>query len=493
MQSLEETDRNQVLQIIESYWSVARFAEIYLGHHLVDEETGEHIPFGPHHRELFERVEEEDPDKHVARVEPREHGKSTIMDLVVVLWWLATQRKRFIVLVGDTASQAEGHLMTVVSEIEENELLLRDYPHLAPAMDAKRQLKKWTDREIINRAGQVVAAVGAGRSIRGLKRRQYRPDAVIIDDLENDESVETKRQRDKLESWLLKALLSLGGKGCDYYYIGTLLHHDSVLARVKRKEEERQAAGRSSVWDVKIFAAEDKDGKILWPERWSRERLDAKRAAIGSRAYAQEYLNDPTLWEGGLFRREWFQIVSDWPRDARVVRYWDQAATKPAPGKDPDWTAGAKVALKGGQYWILDMRRTRTTPGGVEELIKQTAALDGREVPVWLEEEGGASGKNNTHHYQRDVLPGYTCRGYRSSGSKTQRAEPVSSAAEAGNVFMLAGPWNEDCLDEFEGFPEWPHDDQVDAVSGCFAVLFEKKEAPTVKPPALAGASRWRS
>lgn len=493
LEDLEETDRNQVLRITEAHWSPARFAEIYLPHHFMDEETGERIPFGAHHHELFDCVEEIGSDKHVARAEPREHGKSTVMDLIVMLWWLATGRKHFIVLVSDTASQAEGHLLSVTAEIEENHLLQRDYPHLLPALDRKGQLKKWTDREIINRAGQVVAAVGAGKSIRGLKRRQYRPDAVIIDDLEKDESVESKRQRDKLEAWLLKTLLSLGGKGCDYYYVGTILHHDSVLARVIHTEEERAAAGFDPIWDVRIFAAEDEEGNILWPERWSRERLDAKRAVIGSRAYAQEFLNNPSLWEGGLFRREWFPMVKDYPQDARVVRYWDQAATQASPGKDPDWTAGAKVAYKRGQYWVLDVIRTRTTPGGVEELTKQTAALDGREVQIWAEEEGGASGKNNTHHYQRDVVPGYFFKGYRSSGSKVQRAGPVSSAAEAGNVFILPGPWNIDFLDEMEAFPEGAHDDQVDAVSGAFAVLFEKPEAPVVGPPALVGKSRWRS
>ena len=294
MEGLEEEDLRRIERVVRSHYSIQYFAETYLPHHLVDETTGERVPFGPHHHELFDLVQEGGTDKHILRAEPREHGKSTVMDLIVALWWLATKRKHFVVLVADTSLQAEGQLHSVIEEIEENELLLADFPHLVPKLDAKRQYAKWTDREVINRADQVMAAVGAGKSIRGLKRRQYRPDAVIVDDLENDENVETKRQRDKGESWLLKTLLSLGGKGCDYYYLGTILHHDSVLARTTKKEGERREAGEKPVWDEKVYAAEDEDGNILWPERWPRERLDAKRRAIGSRAYAQEFLNDPS-------------------------------------------------------------------------------------------------------------------------------------------------------------------------------------------------------
>jgi predicted phage terminase large subunit-like protein len=174
--------------------------------------------------------------------------------------------------------------------------------------------------------------------------------------------------------------------------------------------------------------------------------------------------------EGGLFKREWFQIVEPAavPAGLQWVRYWDLAATEPEPGKDPDWTAGAKIAAHHGQTWIADIRATRARPQGVEALIRQTALLDGHEVPIWIEQEPGSSGVNTIDHYQRTVLPGFTVRGNRATGSKVSRAAPVSSAAEAGNVFLVRGPWVGDFLDEAEAFPGGPHDDRVDAVSGAF-------------------------
>lgn len=175
---------------------------------------------------------------------------------------------------------------------------------------------------------------------------------------------------------------------------------------------------------------------------------------------------------GSKFRREWFEVVDEAPADAARLRYWDLAATEPRPGTDPDWTAGALLATKAGRYWLLDMRRIRATPQGVEQLVRQTAELDGRGVPVWMEQEPGSSGVNTIDHYGRRVLQGFTFRGNKTTGDKALRANPLSSAAQAGNVLLVRGAWVTAFLDEAEAFPAaGVHDDQVDAASGALAML----------------------
>ncbi len=177
------------------------------------------------------------------------------------------------------------------------------------------------------------------------------------------------------------------------------------------------------------------------------------------------------LPQGNMFRREWFEIVDSAPAGIRKVRYWDLAATPEKEGKDPDWTVGALVGEKDGIFYIIDIVRTRTTPRNVEALVRQTAELDGRDVEIWMEQEPGSSGVSIIDHYRRKVLKGFTFRGLKTTGSKVTRASPFSSQAEAGNVKLVRGPWIGDFLDELEQFPQGPHDDQVDAVSGAFEVL----------------------
>jgi predicted phage terminase large subunit-like protein len=232
---------------------------------------------------------------------------------------------------------------------------------------------------------------------------------------------------------------------------------------------------------------------------WVRQRFliegrSAGRVFVPARLADNPYLDvdeyrqslaelDPTTraqleegdWEvhqsGSKFRREWFEVVGEAPAGLRWVRYWDLAATEPKPGRDPDWTCGALMGERAGIYYIRDVRRVRTTPLGVEQLIRQTAELDGQAVDVWMEQEPGASGVGAIDNYARKVLIGFSFRGNKTTGSKEVRANPVSSAAQAGNVKLVRGPWIGSLLDEFESFPGGAHDDQVDAVSGALGML----------------------
>lgn len=214
-----------------------------------------------------------------------------------------------------------------------------------------------------------------------------------------------------------------------------------------------------------------------------REEYEKSLAQLDHITRAQLRSGDwDVLPEGRKFKREWFSFLDphEIPEALRCVRFWDMAATEPKPGADPDFTCGVKMGVTpNGQYVILDVRYERGAPGSVETLIKRTAIEDGRACEVWMEEEGGSSGKVVTDHYTRKVLPGYAFRGLRSTGSKEVRANPVSSQAEAGNVLLVRAPWNAPYLDSICAFPtEGVHDDDVDATSGALGVLTVEDENP---------------
>jgi len=206
---------------------------------------------------------------------------------------------------------------------------------------------------------------------------------------------------------------------------------------------------------------------------------------------------------GGKFRREWLEVVDNIPTiilpKCRLVRYWDLAATEEARGKDPDWTVGCLMAgSPRGIYYIRDIRRVRMTPAGVEELVKSCANIDGRTVPIYMEQEPGASGVNTIAYYRR-VLAGYEFHAVRNTGSKEVRANPLSSQAEAGNVKLVRGTWITDFIDEAEAFPSRAHDDQVDAAAGAFEALTigqagtpldATEPMPTSEPSGFGGLRR---
>lgn len=184
---------------------------------------------------------------------------------------------------------------------------------------------------------------------------------------------------------------------------------------------------------------------------------------------------DWDIAEGGaVFDRSWFaEIVPNAPQAARRVRYWDRAATRPKPNRDPDYTVGVLLAMLDGQFYIENLQRFRGTPADNEARIAQAAQIDGRGVPIVMEQEPGSSGVDTIDHYRRRVLLGYEFYADKVTGSKAERAGPVSSAARAGNVRLVRGEWISAFLDEADAFPHGEHDDQIDALSGAFTWLID--------------------
>jgi predicted phage terminase large subunit-like protein len=188
----------------------------------------------------------------------------------------------------------------------------------------------------------------------------------------------------------------------------------------------------------------------------------------------QYLLGDWTARHGGsIFLREWFKdkICGAPPHDVRVVRYWDLAATKPKDGRDPDWTVGVKMGAKDGFFYVMDVQRFRGSPSTVEDRVRLTAKLDGVKTRVYMEQEPGSSGVSLIDYYHRKILSGYIFYGVKTTGSKSERAAPFSSACEGGLVSLVDGSWIGSFLDELEAFPVGSHDDQVDASSGAFEQL----------------------
>jgi predicted phage terminase large subunit-like protein len=186
---------------------------------------------------------------------------------------------------------------------------------------------------------------------------------------------------------------------------------------------------------------------------------------------------------GRMFQREWFKIIDQAPVECYKVRYWDLAATKPKKeGHEPAWTVGLKMLKdKNNICYIENIERKRETPLVIESTVRQRAQLDGIETTIYMEQEPGSGGVNNIDHYRRDILAGYNFKADKVSVNKEERAKPFSSYAEAGNVYLVNGPWVKKFLDEIEMFPDGKFKDQVDSASGAFIALFGGSVEPRVR------------
>jgi predicted phage terminase large subunit-like protein len=236
-------------------------------------------------------------------------------------------------------------------------------------------------------------------------------------------------------------------------------------------EFEPERACRTYVGGELFFEDPRKeDGELLFPERFPPKEIERLKKAKGSYAYSGQYQQRPAPRSGGMFQRGDFEIVDAVPAGAMRCRAWDFAATQPKPGKQPDCTVGLKMAFHAGTFYVESVIRDQWSPADVERNLKNTATQDGLDVRIRMPEDPGAAGKSDAATKVK-LLVGYDVKTIRPTGEKSVRAKPASAQAEAGNVKLVRGRWNETFLDEVCSFPNAQFDDQVDAFADALNEL----------------------
>lgn len=190
---------------------------------------------------------------------------------------------------------------------------------------------------------------------------------------------------------------------------------------------------------------------------------------------------DGMFVEGGgvLGHAEWFigKIVGESLPNAKRVRYWDLAASiKKLIGKnksdDPDSTVGTLLAMDGETFTIEHQTSAQIEWHNIKKLIVDTAMQDGPSIPIRVEQEPGAGGKNQVAEIVGiPELAGYNVEGHKPEGDKVMRAQVWFGKAALGLIYLKVGEWNQSFLDQLSGFPSSDHDDKIDSVSGCFATI----------------------
>ena len=202
----------------------------------------------------------------------------------------------------------------------------------------------------------------------------------------------------------------------------------------------------------------------------------------------------------GLFfpRNTIGDLLEDIPNDVtRWVRAWDLAATDTDEGGDPAYTASVLLGKrKDGTYVLADATNNRYKADKVRTLVKQCATSDKakyKRVRIRMSVDPGQAGKEQSQSYIK-MLAGFSVSAVRESGTKEARAEPFAAQWQAGNVAVVAGPWTEALLAQYESFPESKFKDMVDAGSNAFNELESMvvgAPPPRDENPAIMKQSYW--
>lgn len=222
---------------------------------------------------------------------PRGHAKSTNFTFKDSLHAVLYRYKHYILILSDSSEQAEGFLDDIKTELEDNGNIMMDFGSL-------KGEKAWRGSVALTRTDVKVEAIGSGKKVRGRRHRNWRPDLIVLDDIENDENVNTPEQRRKLSSWFYKAVSKAGDTYTDIMYIGTILHYDSLLSSVLRNPSYKSRKYRAVI-------SEAVDTR-LW-EEWERiytnlfdEAHEENAKAFYEAHEAEMLLGTEVLWEEKL-------------------------------------------------------------------------------------------------------------------------------------------------------------------------------------------------
>lgn len=316
-------------------------------------------------------------------------------------------------------------------------------------------------------AGGVMYAVGSGGTITGFGAGKVRVGfggAIIIDDPHKADEARSDTVRNGVIEWFQNTLESRCNSP-----------HTPIICIMQRLHERDLAGwlekgGNGEEWEVIKLKALQDDGTALWPEKHSAERLLQMQAA-NPYTFAGQYQQEPSPGEGNIFKPANISIIDAAPANVRWVRGWDFAATVPAPGKDPDYTVGAKLGITpDGRFVIGDIERMRGSPDQVERTLKNTADRDGKSVKISIPQDPGQAGKSQVAAFTR-LLSGYRVTSSPESGDKVTRAEPFAAQCNVGNVMMIRAGWNDPLIEEMRMFPNGAHDDIVDGLSRAFSEM----------------------
>ena len=101
---------------------------------------------------------------------PRGHAKSTTFTFKDDLHAAVYGYKHYIIILSDSSEQAEGFLVDIKTELEENAALKEDFGEL--------EGKVWKSSVILLANGVKIEAIGSGKKIRGRRHKQWRPDLI---------------------------------------------------------------------------------------------------------------------------------------------------------------------------------------------------------------------------------------------------------------------------------------------------------------------------
>lgn len=454
------------------------FALIYLPHHLMD--SLGNITLSEFHIDLAEYgkswVVPVDKPNHArdAFIAPRGCGKSTWLFTILPLWGAAYGYVKFVAAFSDAANQAETHLMTFKSELQNNDLLMEDFPELCmPKKDAGGRAVAQNAWRILQSNGFVFDANGIDTNSLGKKVGVLRPDLIILDDIEKGEKNYSEYQAGQQKNTVFDDIAPMNNYA-RMVFVGTTTMPNSVMDQFRKfvdgyeDDKELQWIKDNNVtvhYYPAIMTNADGTERSVWPEKWSLEWLTSQRH---KRDFAKNYMNRPVNADGQFWMEEDI-FLEEAVEYGNTMISIDPAVTK---NKVSDFT-GIAVLSRGTnekgeeRIYVREAMQVKLSP--TELADKVTVLCDKYDAGVILVET------NQGGDLWKDVFRNVPAK-YRTKHQKVSKSIRAGKALNYYQKDLVRHVKFFPSLEEqMFAFPKVSHDDVLDAVvSGVLYFLDNK-------------------
>ena len=328
------------------------FFQTYLPHYFS-------APPAPFHHELVAAADRRPGPGEVViptvEADPRGFAKSTIVSFGYTLHQICHKLRHFIILGSDTEDLASDLTGYLYLELLYNERLRCDFGELVR--------DNWPVDDFVTLNDVRLKARGRGQRLRGLKHKNWRPDLIILDNLENDQNVLSPELVRKLLRWVKGTVYAALETDGSLLWIGTIVARKSALFIAIHSDEEPYCH-----WRRRLRRAIQEDGSSLWPAKFPVEILAAQKKAMGSLDFNREKMNDPVN-EEGVFQEAWLRYY--YPadltgKDLIVSGFFDPSIST---NESADYKAILTVGMDRREliYYVLDAYIRR---GSLDEALR---------------------------------------------------------------------------------------------------------------------------
>lgn len=430
------------------------FFHTYLGHYVK-------YPTADFQKEMFQ-ITEDDSVKFAVFISFRDSAKSTVMNLSYPIWAIIGKpQKKFVLILGQTQNQARRHLNNIKREFEGNELLARE---LGPFEEKDGE---WGSISLeLPKFGARITAASSEQSIRGIRHGEHRPDLIILDDVEDSNSVKTLEGRDKTYNWLMSEIIPAGDRNTKIIVIGNLLHEDSLLMRLKENMEAGKLDGI-----YRAYPLINEAGEILWPGKFrNMDEVEQLHKTISSEvAWQREIMLRIIPDEGQVIYPEWIRYYDELPAEkpSYVVVGIDLAISQKTTA---DYTAMVSAYVYGWgnslKVFILPnpINERILFPETVEKIRMINDAYSRETKYICVEDIAYQAAVIQQLRAEGIKAEGIKCHGLDKRSKLTATSEYIFSGKV---IFPTHGA--EDLIQQLVGFGVEKHDDLADAFA--FVVL----------------------